>query len=162
MADLIGRLDKRPADVMVADDPELEGQSRFLRITDRRRHAGIGDRDDDVRVDMAFAGEFSADPFARLVDAGPFDDAVGPGEVDMLKNAEAALVVLERHYAAHPGRPDNDDLSGLDVALELGADDVERAGFRSQYPGLAEPSHDQRPYAERVAHSNDLVLRKRH
>ena len=74
---------------------------------------------------------FAADAFARLVDAGPFDDAVGPGEIDMLENAEAALVVLERHYAAHPGRPDNDDLSGLDVALELGADDVERAGFRS-------------------------------
>src|SRR5580704_2524344 len=160
VADLIGRLNEGPPDVMVADDPELERQSRFLRITDRRRYARIRDRDDDVCVDMAFAGELSADPFARLINAGPLDDAVWPGEVDVLEHAEAALEVLERHHAAHPARADDDNFPGFDVALEPGADDVERAGFRSQDPGLAEPPEDQRPHAERIAHPDHLVLRE--
>ena len=61
-----------------------------------------------------------------------------------------------------PAGADDDDLSGLDVAHELGADDVERAGLRGQDPGLAEPAEHQRPHAERVAHPDDLVLRQRH
>src|SRR6266851_5926287 len=132
VADLICRLDEGPSDIMVADDPQLERQSRFLGIPERRRDARIGNGDDDVRVDMALAREFHADAFARLIHAGPFDDAVGASKVDMLEDTEPALLVAERHHAADPARPNDNNLPGLDVALEFGADNVQRTGLRGQ------------------------------
>src|SRR5262249_5485524 len=147
-ADLIGRLYEGPSDVMVADNPELKRQPRFLRVTDRGRHARIRNRDDDIRIDMAFARQFSADAFARLVDARPFNDAVGPREINMLEDANPAFVMLERHPPAHPAGTDDDNLAGFDVAFELGPDDVERTGLRSQNPRLADPAQDQWPHPE--------------
>ena len=161
MANLIGRLDKGAADVMVADNAEFERDSRFLRISERRRHARIRHRHHDIGVDVAFAGEFAADALARLVDAGALHDAVGPRKIDVLEDAETAVALAERHQAPHPARPDNDDFAGLDVAHEIGADDVERASLRRQDPGFAEAAEHQRPHAERVAHADDLVLRQR-
>ena len=67
------------------------------------------------------------------VDAAAVDDGVRAGEVDELEDAE-----LLRRFAAvarvgaNAGRVDDDDLAGADVALELGADGVERAGFRCE------------------------------
>src|ERR1700739_1511319 len=117
---------------MVADNPELERQSRFLGVTDGSRHAGIRNRDDDIRIDMAFARQFSADAFARLVDARPFNDAVGAREINMSEDANPALVMLERHHAPNPAGADDDNLAGLDVAFELGPDDIEGTGLRRQ------------------------------
>src|SRR5919197_5928607 len=77
MPDLIGRLNKGAADVMVSYNPEFERQTGFLRIADRRRDARVRNGNDNVRVDMALAGEFDADPLACFVDACPFDYAVG-------------------------------------------------------------------------------------
>ena len=96
MADLVGRLDEGAADVMVADDAELERDARFLRIPDRRGDAGIRDRHHDIGVDMAFARQFPADALACLVDALAFDDAVGAGEIDVLEDAEALGLLGER------------------------------------------------------------------
>src|SRR4029077_20218925 len=123
--DLIGRLDESPADIMIADDAKLEGQPRFLSITDRRRHARIRDWDDDVRIDRAFAGEFLPDALACLVDALALDDAVGAREVDVLEDAEPAVGPVEGQQAFDPASADDDDLSRRDIADELGADDVE-------------------------------------
>src|SRR5690349_14614357 len=127
MTDLIRRLDESPPDIMVADNPKLEGYARLLRVAERCRHPRIGNRDDDVRVDMAFPGEFYADALARLINARAFDNAVGACEIDVLEDAEPVLIMAERHHAADSTRADDDDLSGLDVPLELGTDDVERA-----------------------------------
>src|SRR6202035_557602 len=96
MADLVGRLDKGAADIVVADDAELERQSRFLRIADRRRHARIRHRHDDIRIDMAFARQFPADALARLVDAVAIHHAVWPGEIDVLEDAKPLRLAGER------------------------------------------------------------------
>ena len=45
MADVVGRLDEGAADIMIADDAELERQPAFGGIADRRRHARIRHRD---------------------------------------------------------------------------------------------------------------------
>src|SRR6266436_1652539 len=107
MADLIGRFDESPPDIVVPNDAELKRQSRFLGVTERRRDPRIGDGHDNVSVDMALAGEFHADAFARLVDAGPFDDTVGAGKINVLEDAEPAVAVAERHHAADPPRPND-------------------------------------------------------
>src|SRR5215472_882373 len=114
MADLLGRLDEGAADIVVADDPQFERQRRFLGIAERRRHARIGNRDDDVRIDMAFPGELAADPLARFIDAAAFDDAVGPREIDVLEDAKPALAVAERGQALDTAAADDDDLAGGD------------------------------------------------
>ncbi len=56
---------------------------------------------------------------------------------------------------------DDDHLAGFDLADELGADDVERAGFRCQSPALADLTQHQRAHAKRVAHTDQLGARHR-
>ena len=54
VADRVGRLDEGAADIVVADDAEIEGEARRLREADRRRRAGIGHRHDDVGLGRRF------------------------------------------------------------------------------------------------------------
>ena len=140
MADVVGRLDEGAADIVVADDAELERQARLVGVADRRRHAGVGHRHDDVGVDRAFLGELHADALAGIVDADALDLLIGPGEIDVLEDAEAARLLGEGLDRAQAVAVDDDDLAGLDVAHEAGADDVERAGLRGQDPGVLEPA----------------------
>src|ERR1700730_12888274 len=60
MADLIGRLDESPSDIMIADDPQVERQPRFLGMPERRRDTRIGNGGEDVRVDVGLGGELDA------------------------------------------------------------------------------------------------------
>ena len=162
MTDLVGRLDKGPTDVMVADNPELEGQPGFLGIADCCGHTGIGDRDDDVGIDRTLSGEFPPDALTRLVDAAPLYDAVRAGEVNVLEDAETGVAIVEWPQASYAAPANDDDLSCCDIADELGADDVERAGLLGEDPGVGETAENQRPHAERIAHPDDLVLRERY
>src|SRR3546814_21087592 len=95
LAYVIRRRDEGAADIVVADDAELEGDLRFLGEAERRRHAGIGHRDHHVGLDRAFARQLGADALARLVDAGPLDHRIGPGEIDVFEDAEAVAGARE-------------------------------------------------------------------
>ncbi len=48
VADRLRRLDEGAADIVIADDAELVGDARFLRIAERGRHAGVRHRHDHV------------------------------------------------------------------------------------------------------------------
>ncbi len=61
MADLVRRLNKGAADIMVADDAEIEGDAAFLRIADGGGGAAVGHRDDEIGVDGVFARKLAAD-----------------------------------------------------------------------------------------------------
>src|SRR5262249_9719418 len=134
----------------------------FLGIADCSGHTRIGDWDDDVGIDRALTGEFLPDTLACLVDAAPLNNAVRAGEVDVLENAETGVAIVEWPQAPHTARADDDDLSRFNIADELGADDVERTGLRSEDPGVGKTAENQRPHAERIAHSDDFLLRERH
>ena len=60
-----------------------------------------------------------------------------------------------------PVGADHHDLAGFDLAHELGADNVEGAGFRGEDPRVAEPAEHQRAHPERVAHPDQRLLRQR-
>ncbi len=162
MANVVRGLDEGAADIVVADDAELEGHAALGGVADRRRHAGVGHRDHQVGVDVALAGELGADALPRLVDAGALDDAVGAREVDVLEDAEALVLRAERVVAVHAGVVDHDDLARLDVAHEVGADDVEAAGLGCQDVGVADLAQHQRADAVRIAHADQACRRKGH
>ena len=61
VADRIAGLDEGAADIVVADDAELEGNAGLLREADRRRRAGIRHRHDDVGLDWALERQLGAD-----------------------------------------------------------------------------------------------------
>src|SRR6201999_4138694 len=98
-----------------------------------------------------------------------FHHGVRPGEVDIFEDAEAFLLPVERFDAVYALVVDDDDLPRLDVADEVGADDVQRAGFAGQDPAASAPigrivadaAQDQRPHAERIAHAHQGFVGKR-
>ena len=53
VADLVARLDEGAADIMRADDAELERDAALLGVADRRGHARIGHRHDIIGLDRA-------------------------------------------------------------------------------------------------------------
>ena len=53
---------------------------------------------------------------------------------------------------------DDDDLARLDVADELGVDQIQRAGFAGEHPGVAQFADAQRPEPVRIAHADQFVL----
>ena len=98
LAHRLRRLDEGAADIMVADDAELVGNAAGLGEAERRRHAGIGHRDDDVG--SAGASRASSRPIvlAHLVDVAPVHDGIGAGEIDVFEDAGA-----QRPAAARSG-----------------------------------------------------------
>src|SRR4029453_17301800 len=67
---------------------------------------------------------------------------------------------IARHEAMtlHPFMRDDHDLAVLDLAHELGADDVERASLRREHPRLAELAEHERPDAVGVARADQLLM----
>ena len=162
MADLVGRLDEGAADIMVADDAELERQPRFLRHSRapparpnraparrcRRRHGFRA----PARGRCACAPRRRWCPRRRC----------RAGRNRCTRRRRTGLSRRPNGFRLRtPPAPMMTISPRLDVAHEIGADDVERAGLRGEDPGIAEPAEHQRPHAQRVAHADHPVLRQR-
>ena len=134
-ADALLGLDEGAADVVVADDAELERHARFLREADGggTPESGIG----TMTSASAGASRASCDAhlLADVVDGAAADDGVGAGEIDVFEDARARRAQREGAVALDAVGGDDDDLAVLDLAHELGADDVERAGLRGEHVG---------------------------
>ena len=129
---------------------------RLLAVADGGGGAAVGDRADEVGLDRGLAGELDADAAAGLVDRLAADHAVGAGEVDLFEDAEARRARLEGEEALHALGGRDHHLAGLDLAHEVGADDVEGAGLGGEDPGVAEAAEHQRADAEGVADADEL------
>ena len=96
---------------------------------------------------------------AGLMDAGALDDGVGAGKVDVLKHAHGvgsgAAVILD---AAQTVVVSDDDLTGLDVPHEFGADGVQRAALAGKGPAgtVGQFADAQRAEAVGVAGGDQL------
>ena len=134
-----------------------------LRVADRGRGTGVGHRDDHVGLDRRLGGQPLAHPAcARRTGPAPSQGGVGPGEVDELEDAQRAGARLDRLPDAGSPLVDHDHLARLQLALDLGADDVERACLGRQNDGIVEPADDQRPDTVRVAEPDHLILAQHH
>src|SRR5262249_37358888 len=67
IADRLRRLNEGAADVVVADQAHAKRNARLHRIADRGRNAGVGNRNDNVRLDRMLARQQAAELFAALV-----------------------------------------------------------------------------------------------
>ena len=89
------------------------------------------------------------------------DDRIGSGEIDVFENARPRRQPGEGEEAPNPVGVDDDDLAVLDVAHELGPDDVERAGLGGEDRPAVEFAEDQRTDAERIARADQLLVGQR-
>src|SRR2546423_15439986 len=94
-ADRLLRLNERAADIVIAHETEPERQSAFRRITNRRRHARIRNRDDEVDIGGVLDREALTHFVPRTIHGLTEDERVGPREVHMLKNAHRVLLMIQ-------------------------------------------------------------------
>jgi hypothetical protein len=73
--------------------------------------------------------------------------AVGAREVHVLEDAEARRRGLEGAQRAHARAVDHQHLAGLDVAHELGGDEVEGRGLAGDHVGAVEDPEGERAKA---------------
>ena len=136
---LLARGDEAAADVAVLHQALAERDAAAPGEALRRGHAGLGHAHDHVGLDGRLLGELLADVDAGLVDALVVEPGVGAGEVDELEQAELGVdpLVGEGAQRPGPGGVDDDHLAGVELAHEVGADDVERGALRGQHPAAA-------------------------
>ena len=99
----------------------------------------------------------------------PYRRRVGAGEVHELEQAQGRLDLVrgEREERPRPVGVDHDHLARLELAHELGADDVERRALGGEHPALAgaapggpgrQAAQAQRAETVGVAHAGDAQL----
>ena len=102
---------------------------RLFRVAERGGHAGVGDGDDDVGGHAGLAGQLAAHLVAALLHPAAEDAAVGAGEVDVLEDATGLRDAGGVLAAGDAVFGDHDQFAGEHVAVVLGAEQVEGAGF---------------------------------
>ena len=157
---LVG-LDERPPDVAVLDQALREVDPARAGEADRGRRAGIRDRQHEVGLDRRLLREPLAHAHARSVDLDARQPRVGPREIEELEDAERPWSGRDGLKGVQAVLVDDHELARRDVALELGADEVERARLRGDNPVAVEASQAQRPEAVGVAERDEPALRER-
>src|SRR5918993_549864 len=156
LAHTVGRLNKGPSDVAVLYQAFRVRDAAPLRVADRRHHSRIGDGDNHVGLGRRLLRQDLAHPVPGASDFATVEARVGPGEVHVLEDTESparglgpvarqALVVY------------NDDLAGLHVAQEPGADDVQAARLAGDGVTALDFTDAEGAEAMRVTESDELV-----
>src|SRR5690606_36166617 len=160
MAGAVRRLDEGAADVVRADNTELERDTGLLRIADRCRYAAVRHGNDQICLDRRFLCQLYPDLLARFVNRTFVKYRIRPAEVDMLEDAGAGRDIAERAMAANgPVEVHFDELTGIHLPLKIRAHYVEGDRFASEHHGVAEPAHDQRPNGQRITHRGQAARR---
>ena len=132
------------------------------RVALRGGDARLRHRHHHVGVDHRLSRELLAHALARRVHALAVEVGVGPGEVDELEEAELGVGLGEALAVVQTRRVDHDHLAGLDLAHEVGADDVEGCGLAGQHPAALDATEDERPEPVRIAHADEVGLVHHH
>src|SRR5205807_2270302 len=90
-------------------------------------------------------GEQAAQHFAAPVYGAAEDQAVWPRKIDVLENAVLVRLGQREADRLEPGPRDAHHLARLDLAHVLGAQQIERAGLRSQQPRAPQATQVERP-----------------
>ena len=162
VANAVRRLDKGAADIMVADDAQLERNVRRIGKAQRGGHTRVRHRDHHVGVYRRFLGQHGADILARLIHVAAFQRGIRTREIDVFEHAKTVLLRLEGEMDMHPFLVHHDHLARLDVAHIGGADDVQGAGFRRKDIGAVQLAQHQRAHPIGITHADQLLGGQRH
>jgi len=91
IADGLLRLDKRAADIVIANQAHAKGQSGFKGVADGCGHAGIRDRHDEIGLRGLFARQQTAEHLPAAIDRPSKDQAIWAREIDVFEDAELML-----------------------------------------------------------------------
>lgn len=91
---LLAGHDEGPPDVPVLHQTLPVLDVRPLVVADGEGDPGVGDRGHRIRLQGVLLGEDRADPHPNVVDEPPVHDAVGAGEVDVLKDAVGGALLV--------------------------------------------------------------------
>ena len=143
LPDRLRRLDEGPSDVGVLDQALGERDTRRLRIADSGIPPGLGNRDDEIRINGMLGRQGSTDGHACSMDTSTGDDGIRSSEVYVLE--EAALGLSRgKPMRAQTTLVDRDHLARLDLAHERCADDVQRRRLGGDHPAAFESTQHQR------------------
>ena len=159
LAQLLAGLDEGARDVAVLDQPVVLREPGGAREAAGGRVAGVRHRDHEVGVDRRLAGEDLAHPAARDLDHLAAEAGVGPGEVDVLEDAQRASAATATAWRVwmpfsvietiSPGWTSRRNLAPMMSNAQVSRRDAVR---------VAEHAERERPQAERVAEGDDAVL----
>ena len=159
LADALLGLDEGAADVVIADDAELEGHAALLAEADGRGHARIRDGHDDVGSGRSLARELHAHLLADVVDGAAADDAVGPREVDVFEDAGPRRALRERAVAFEAVGSVMTTTSPFSTSRTNSAPTMSRAQVSEASDiGDAEPADDERTDADGIARAIIMSL----
>src|SRR5829696_7986819 len=156
LAHPVGRLDESPTDVAVLYEAFRVRDAAPLRVADRRHHPRIGDGDDNVSLGRRLLCQDLAHPVPGACDLTTVEARVRTGEVHVLEDAQSAArglgPVARQALVVY-----NDDLAGLHVAQEPGADDVQAARLAGDGVTTLDFADAEGTEAMRVPKSDELV-----
>src|SRR6266542_3158222 len=102
-------------------------------------------------------GRSLAELTARAVDGSAEYAAVWSREIHELEDALSRFLFREGGDGSHAGGVYGYNLTPFDLALDGGPEQIERAALRREDDCVAEPSHDQRTPAARIASGEEGV-----
>src|SRR5690606_38574029 len=130
----------------VADQPQLERHAALFTEAERRRVRRVRHAEHAVGVRRLFARELTAEGPPRAVHARAPDARVGAREVHQLEYAgRGPERLLQTRQLGHRAVLDLDDLTRLERAVDLCADQVERARLARQHPAAARAAEHEWP-----------------
>ena len=151
-------LDEGAADVVIADEGRVVGNSELLGETERRINSRIWYRNDDIGLDGVEARQLPPHVHTGLAHSHSAQAAVRAGEVDVLEDAEGFPGRNEGKLRAQTLIIDHHNLSRFEIADECGADQVEGTGLGGEHPRITELSERKGAKTIGIADSNNLVL----
>src|SRR5215210_1974393 len=156
LAHTVGRLDESTANVAVLYKAFRVRDAAPLRVAYRRHHPRVGNGDDNITLGRRLIGQELTHPVPGAGDLASVEARVGTGEVHVFEDAQSTARCLGP--VAHQALVvNNNDLAGLHVAQEPGADDIQAAGLAGDGVAALDLTDTEGTEAMRVAKSDELV-----
>ena len=152
---------------MIANQPHAERNARLHCVANRRGHAGVRHRYNQIRVHRMLARQLPPQRFAAVIHAASENRAVRPREVHMLKNAELVRLFRREMDRLQSRLRNAQHLAWLDFAHILRVQQIESARFAGYDPGhfaiwRGEFSEIQRTEPAGIAHRVQFIRCEHH
>ncbi|OQB89788.1 MAG: hypothetical protein BWX84_02254 [Verrucomicrobia bacterium ADurb.Bin118] len=106
-----------------------------------------------------FTGQLPAHFHPGLMHVASRNGAVRPREIDVFKHAQRpGLWFWRNRHAVNALVIDDHDFARLDVAHELGVDEIEGTGLAGEHPGILHAAQGEWAKTVRIPHPNEFPL----